>query len=138
MKGTVYERNYRAIKELVESNFEGTLTDFQVGHNHMKLRTPHDGFMPLSIEHLGNGRVAMAHYYEQNGDLIADPDMEIQLLYNMAEVISYQDSFGYKRVYPEPGKVCLALKKDLNQFLEKWLRNIRNQGHKALREQVAA
>ena len=55
----------------------------------------------------------------------------------MAEAMTYQDSFGYKEVYhdldPETGKyrkVAPKLKKELNSFLNKWLSNLLQQGHK--------
>jgi hypothetical protein len=43
---------------------------------HLKLEQ--EGLMPLVIEAWGVGkgrRISVAHYYEQNGDLIADPDI---------------------------------------------------------------
>ncbi len=46
----------------------------------------------------------------------------------MAEALSYQDSFGYRVVYPESGKVDIKAKKELNQFLDMWLSNLKNQG----------
>lgn len=39
------------------------------------LRLENEGYMPLVIEKVGKDRVSVAHYYEQNGDLIADPDV---------------------------------------------------------------
>ncbi len=32
-------------------------------------------FMPLSVERLDEDRFSIAHYFEQNGDLVPDPDM---------------------------------------------------------------
>ena len=32
--------------------------------------------MPLTIEQVGDNFIAISHYYEQNGDAMADPDME--------------------------------------------------------------
>lgn len=48
----------------------------------------------------------------------------------MAEALTYQqDSLGvFQEVYPEPGKVDVKLKKQLNQFLNQWLTNLINQG----------
>ncbi len=76
--------------------------------------------------------IALAHYYEQNGDLVPDPDMEIAIYpkMQMAEALSYQDTYGYRQVYPEPGKVNLKAKRDLNSFLNTWLSNIKAQGHR--------
>jgi hypothetical protein len=75
---------------------------------------------------------AMAHYFEQNGDLIADPDVEIRVVpsMQMVEALTYQDQFGYQVVYPEPGKVNLKVKKELNQFLGQWLKNLIAQGRR--------
>lgn len=33
------------------------------------------GFMYLSVELIGNNEISLAHYGEQNGDLMADPEM---------------------------------------------------------------
>ena len=105
-------------------------------------------FMPLCVEHLGGSRYSVTHYYEQNGDLCSDPDMTFRLAgeafppsHGLAEALTYQDSFGYKEVYPEPGKVYPRLKKELNAFAVQWFQNIRAQGYKIVKrngEQVAA
>ena len=42
--------------------------------------------------------------------------------------LTYQDSFGYREVFPVPGKVDMRAKKDLNSFLNAWLTNLLNQG----------
>lgn len=90
------------------------------------------GFMDLSIDVLSDGRIAMAHNYEQNGDLMADPDMEIRIDVDnkLAEALTYQqDSLGiYQVVYPEPGFVNMRVKRELNSFLNQWLGNLKMQG----------
>ena len=91
--------------------------------------------MDLSIDVLwreeGKTTISMTHYYKQNGDLVPDPDMEIAMHTNikMAEALSYQDSFGYRRVYHSDDMVDLKAKKELNSFLNKWLNNLEMQGH---------
>jgi Uncharacterized protein conserved in bacteria len=69
--------------------------------------------------------LALAHYFELAGDLVPDPDMQIWVYPStkMAEALTYQDQFGYREVYPEPGKVNVAAKRDLNNFLAQWLKN---------------
>ena len=71
--------------------------------------------------------------------MIADPDMEVKVYpaRRMAEAMTYQDSFGYQQVYhdfdPETGqyrKFAPKVKKQLNSFLNKWLSNLLQQGHK--------
>lgn len=95
-----------------------------------------DGYMDLSIDILSDTdeekHIAMAHNFIQNGDVMADPDMEIRIYKKtkMAEALTYQlSSMGiFQRVYPELGKVHPKLKKQLNSFLNQWLTNLKNQG----------
>lgn len=105
-----------------------------------------DPFMDLSVDYLGTDslgknspaiRLSLAHNYLQNGDVMADPDMEIRISTNLewpvAEALSYQqDGLGiYQRVYKEiDGKKMVSpkLKKQLNRFLLQWLINLQGQG----------
>lgn len=101
---------------------------------HRKIDNP--PYMALSVDILEDNekhmRIAMAHNYIQNGDVMADPDMEIKVHkeLKMAEALTYQqDGLGiFQQVYPEPGKVNPVLKTQLNQFLNQWLTNLKNQG----------
>jgi uncharacterized protein YqiB (DUF1249 family) len=100
-------------------------------------------FMELHLDVLGveqvHGRrwrrIALAHNYTQNGDVMADPDMEIRVsldpAWPAAEALTYQlDSLGvYQEVYPEPDRVAPRLKRELNAFLKTWLRTLKEQGH---------
>lgn len=94
-----------------------------------------DGFMDLCMDRLGeeHGKtvIALAHYFEQNGDLVCDPDMEIAIYTQegRAEALTYQDQRHYCRVYDEDGTKDKALADDLNGFLELWLSNLIAQGH---------
>ena len=114
----------RIVPDVLEPDFE-----------YRKLRV--SGFMPLSVDMLWREAdcltIALAHNYKHpSGDLIADPDMEIAVFPQLkqAEALSYQDTFGYRRVYPREGKVDLAAKRDLNVFLNQWLANLIQQGHR--------
>lgn len=95
-------------------------------------RLKSSGFMDLVIERLGDNHYSLSHYCEQNGDLVPDPDMEIRVFPDMrtAEALTYQDGFGFRRVY-EDGKIDAAAKKELNAFLEQWLANLIEQGFRA-------
>jgi hypothetical protein len=135
---SVYERNYERILALVpDIDKRNSCTAF-------KLKSP--GYMDLSIEVLRrdeHGRViiSMTHYGEQNGDLMADPDMEIALVPQLkaAEALTWRNDYvGINRVvYPEPGKVIPKLKAELNDFLAGWLENIAAQGHKLDQQEAA-
>ena len=99
------------------------------------------GYMALSIDFLGKGpnglpMVAIAHNYIQNGDVMADPDMQVEIgPDNKLYPVTYQqDGLGlFQRVYDldESGKpvgVRLGLRKQLNAFLRTWGANLRRQG----------
>ena len=103
------------------------------------------GFMDLHLNVLSKTKdemiISLDHTYRHpSGDTIPDPDMQIRVYliegWEKAEALSYQDTYGYRKVYPEPGRVYPKLKKELNGFLLQWLKNIKAQGH-SLRLQEA-
>lgn len=104
------------------------LDSFFARKGYLKLKSA--GFMDLVIEKIGDNTISIAHYYEQNGDLVADPDITIKIYpdQKQAEALTFQNWISYMQVYPEENKVNLKLKKDLNSFLNFWLRNLKNQG----------
>ncbi len=93
------------------------------------------GFMDLNMDLLyteGEAVViALSHYFEQNGDMVADPDMQLRVLpaLEMAEALTYQDQWCYREVYPKPGYVDPRAKQELDTFLDYWLSNCLSQGH---------
>lgn len=93
---------------------------------YMKFKSP--GLMDLNVDRLWNDHIAIAHNGIQNGDVMADPDMEIQIYpkQKMAEALSYQNDYlgRYVKIYPEPGMYIPQLKKDLNRFLNDWLKRM--------------
>jgi len=124
MKKMIYEKIYQKLSQLI--NFESLQQN-----EYLKYKS--SGFLDLYIDFLrfegaDSFIIAMGHNYRQNGDVMADPDMEIRIFPNtqMAEALTFQlDSLGiYQRVYRD-NKVNLGLKKDLNSFLDKWLTKIR-------------
>lgn len=40
-----------------------------------KIDNTNGAFMPVVIEQVGENQISIAHYYEQNGDLMADPEI---------------------------------------------------------------
>lgn len=105
------------------------------------VKDPKGGLMDLNFDYLGKDKkgnylIALSHLFEQNGDMVPDPDMQIRILpeMEMAEAMTFQDQYGYQEVYPDQGDgkeyVDLRRKKELNQFLSQWLTNIIKQGHK--------
>ena len=129
---TIYNKLLKVIPGLPEHLQAGT----EYGKSHLNS----SGMMDLSYDYLGRENedsylIALAHNFEQNGDLVPDPDMQIRIKPGMkvAEAMTYQDQFGFQKVYFEKeGKkyVYPKLKKDLNYFLNQWLSNLIEQGHR--------
>src|SRR6185436_20105004 len=73
---TIYDRNYRKLLQLIPH-----LADLQVGH-YLRFEAG-KAFMPLSVDTLDREGtrlcIALSHHFEQNGDLVADPDMELRV-----------------------------------------------------------
>ena len=133
MLTTVYHRNYQKLLQLIPQ-----LAELQTGH-YLRFEAG-AAFMPLSVDTLDRSgsflRIALAHNFEMNGDLVPDPDMELRvdLEGGTVEALTFQDQLAYHEVYPAPGKVCPDLKKSLNSFLSTWLTNLRNQGFQLVTE----
>ena len=98
------------------------------------------GFMPLSVESLGytihGGKVyTLAHYGEQNGDAMRDPEMTISVDREAGTVdpLTFQNDYMgmYQEVYGEndAGHETYRpkLRTDLDAFLWQWLKNLQNQ-----------
>lgn len=86
------------------------------------------GFMDLNVDRLWNDHIAIAHNYIQNGDVMADPDMEIRIFpqLKMAEAMTFRND-GMRinqEVYLEDGRFYPRLKKELNPFLNSWLKRM--------------
>lgn len=106
------------------------------------LKIKSGGYMDLNLDMLyeedGGYTIAMAHNYIQNGDVMADPDMEIRIIpsMKMAEALSFRQDGSIpinQHVYEEvDGQIMVypKLKKELNSFLSGWLLNLKKQGFK--------
>lgn len=135
-----YELIYRELDNLLPGGVEKFCSDSE---KHVKLKAK--GFMDLSIDVISwkeekgkeTFRIAMAHNFIQNGDVMADPDMEIRIHREQktAEALTFQlDSLGvYQVVYPQPEIVNTKLKIQLNIYLVRWLKNIKIQGFKKIK-----
>jgi uncharacterized protein YqiB (DUF1249 family) len=123
---TIYEKNYALLERI--GILPVILTD---DVDYMKMTS--DGYMDLSVDSIGENRIAIAHNYIQNGDVMAAPDMEIKVFPDLKQVeaMTYQlDSMGvFQQVYLEDGRFYPKLKTQLNQFLNQWLMNLVEQGH---------
>lgn len=106
--------------------------------NPISLTVP--GYMPLSIEVVGKGSrggplVSIMHHYEQNGDLMRDPDLVVELIppVNWWLPVSFrQDNLGIyqEAVVLNGGRLIThsRLVDSIKSFMSEWDRNIGEQG----------
>lgn len=97
-----------------------------------------EGFMPVHVEHVAVSRFgpvfSVAHYYEQNGDLMRDPEMLFVLFPGgfFYPVYFRQDgglAFEQEPVDLDAGTCQPAIQAELVTFANLWMRNIRHQQH---------
>jgi uncharacterized protein YqiB (DUF1249 family) len=103
----------------------------------LKFKAP--GLMDLNVDKLTEERIALAHNGIQNGDVMADPDVEVRINREgkMAEALTFQNDYLgiYQEVYPEPGSYYPRLKKELSEFLNEWLKNMIESNYKLVEEE---
>ena len=124
---TRVERNYRSFARQFPEIVSGE-------YRYLELRSGEgSGLMPLTIQRIGEDEIAVAHTYEQNGDLMYDPEMTFHLDTERGtlEPLTFRQDGGlplYQEVYPEPDRWNPKLRNDLSAFAEQWLKNIEMQG----------
>lgn len=94
---------------------------------YMKYSCP--SHLDFNVEKVLDDRIAISHYYELNGDLMADPDIELTLDKENELLIphTYQlDSFGIYQTDESNPK----LSDELKEFIETWLNNIAESGYR--------
>jgi uncharacterized protein YqiB (DUF1249 family) len=124
----IYERNYLALDELV-----GGIHFFMTETKYLKIEN--HPYMSLTIEKVDENIISLCHYYEQNGDLMRDPEMVIKIYpeRKMVESLNFRndgagiDQYVYKKV--NDFVVCSQqVKNEQNKFLRQWLDNLKKQG----------
>jgi hypothetical protein len=121
----------------------------------IRIEPPSLGFMRLCVEYVATGprgmpMVSVAHYFEQNGDLMADPDLVFEVSADEDGPLSWKTgdwgsvSFTQhstatyqEAVSLQDGKVMVApqLVASLRSFSRTWDRNLKAQGYVAAFEQ---
>lgn len=135
-QATPLERTQFKNAEKLEKLFEKS--GFKISDDWDFKRLKSGGYMDLCVDKLGTNEdgvvtIALAHNAKQNGDNMADPDMEMayipagELLPARMQARHYQNDFvgAYNTV--AQGNTT---QKDLDQFLGQWLDNLKEQGHK--------
>ena len=126
---TAAERNYHAVMELAPEVLQGKADSatFEAGAS----------FMPLTVEAAGENRIAISHFFEQNGDSLADPDMEFEVSHETKTLHARtyrQDTLRRFEHVVQDGVVDEELENELNEFAGQWFHNIRERGYKPVAE----
>lgn len=128
---SIPEQNYQFVMKLAGEVLRGEVDSktFEAGA----------GFMPLTIEQIGDNYIAISHYYEQNGDAMADPDMEFAYDNDRKtlQARTYQQDAlqRYDEVYGNDG-YNEQLEEELNLFAHQWFQTIEQQGYVPVQEAV--
>ena len=121
MRRTVYEMIFARLQQMGIIDESGKMQA-----DYMKFVS--SSLMPLNVNKLTSDTIALAHNGKQNGDVMADPDMEVRIYpdLKMAEALTFRNDYMgiYQEVYPEPEKYYPKLKKELNEFLNNWLKTM--------------
>jgi len=104
--------------------------------HHRKIDNGGAGIMALGVEYIGPGMIAVAHRYEQNGDIMSDPEITYWRRPETGEwypVTYEQHAVGLYQVaivFDEKGKPTRENRRiqyDLVSFTTTWMRNIVDQ-----------
>jgi hypothetical protein len=144
----------KALNKSSEAIFAKLISGLDVGRSH-KLDNAPGTFLPVHVERLSDSTYSVAHYVEQGGDLMADPDVvfyvPVEARYGAATAGSQvypveitQAPVGIYNRYVEfdetgqPARINARGQADLTSFSNTWMRNIRAQqmtGRQNMREQ---
>lgn len=126
---SIPEQNYQFVMKMAGEVLRGEVDSktFEAGA----------GFMPLTIEQVGDNFIAISHYYEQNGDAMADPDMEFAYDNDRKtlQARTYQQDAlqRYDEVYGDDG-YNEELEEELNLFAHEWFQTIEKQRYVPVQE----
>ena len=119
---TLYQSIYKKLVQIGILNNNGKMP-------HMYMKFTCDGMMGLNCDRLTNSMIAIAHNGLLNGDVMADPDVQIVIYPGKKEAVGITFQNDYMGIYQDinaTGKVNEKLKNEINIFLDDWLSNIIN------------
>ena len=128
------------------------LMEMMNGNEHLNINN--EPFMPLTIEKIGEDIItpmgvccaySLCHYYEQQGDLVQDPEMCFLIWFDRTEhteeltkvtIAPFMFQHGNLGIYQESiefsnqimGKIHTEMQADHAEFADIWLDNIKLQG----------
>lgn len=116
---TLEQRLYRKLMVFAAPVLDGSAY-------YMKLKS--EGFEDLVLEAIGGNEYSIAHYYNQNGDAMRDPEITFTVdakAKSIHPTSFLQDNMG---IFYETETVPAATVRDLKEFMSQWFTNIQNQG----------
>ena len=97
----------------------------QGGKFHLSIKNP--PFMDLVIEKVGDDQISVAHYGEQNGDAMRDPEVVFRLP-DWTPLYIQQDYMGtFRETHDENGNPIPHEVASLKSFCATWAKNLRDQ-----------
>ncbi len=115
---TLEQRIYRKLRLFAAPILDGEAY-------YMKLQAK--GYEDLVVEAIGGEEYSIAHYYDQNGDSMRDPEITFTIDRENKSIhpVSFlQDGIG---VYYETADASPAMVRDLKGFMVQWFTNIKSQ-----------
>lgn len=133
----------QAVNKAGAATLEKLTAGVEVGRSR-KLDSAPGTYMAVVVERLSENTFSIAHYFEQNGDLVSDPDMEFWRSAS-GEWFPMNITHGaigryYRGLELEDGKPARLWKRtqaDLAVFAGTWMANIRHQQRDALGKAAA-
>ena len=135
----IEQRNYQKLAELFP----------QIANNEYYYQRSEAGvgFMPLSLEWIDTDKLSIMHTYTQNGDLMYDPMIVLQVdhetktataaLFQQSNPPLYQrideDGIGHSIDGNGNERVINSLQRQINDFTAQWFENIGNQDYEPVR-----
>ena len=122
---TYEQRNYNFMREFAPAVLEGSVRYALYESK---------SFMPIHISRLSEDTIRIAHTYEQNGDLMYDPEIifEIDEDNEALKPLEYrQDNMGVYQIVGEN-----VSDRELSSFAVQWFKNIRSQGFHLAQERL--
>lgn len=99
-----------------------------LGNSHRRIDNFPDAYMAAVVERIGADRYSVAHYFEQNGDRVADPDIEFVLAGGEWFPVAAQLANGsYYRVEDDQGQISRRTYNNIRELAVTLLRNIKEQ-----------
>lgn len=115
----------QAVKDILQAHGYDSIHEIKIGEA-VEVELDSEAMMPPVIEKVADDRLSVAHYYEQNMDLVRDPEVVFRVDANgeWTAVEYIHDPFTYERDDDDVGLP------DVQEFAEKqWSKNLREQGY---------